>query len=95
MVLKKYVLANNKSVNGSGFDSMFNRALAKGVADGTFLQPKGKVSSHPPSFVLWERSSSIWCRFEIAFLSPDTYLDFYSPLFSYSEIRNRVTRLGY
>ena len=41
--LKKYILANHKTLNGDKqFDSQFNKALRTGVEKGDFDQPKGK-----------------------------------------------------
>ncbi len=43
--IKKYVLANNKSLANSNnvFDAQFNKAIRSGVEKGEFAQPKGKL----------------------------------------------------
>lgn len=42
--IKKYILANNKTVasNLNVFDSQVNKAIRNGVEKGDFAQPKGK-----------------------------------------------------
>lgn len=52
--IKKYVLANNKSLANSSnvFDAQFNKAIRSGVEKAEFHMPKGKLPFYPYFAVL-------------------------------------------
>ena len=52
--IKKYVLANNKSLANSSnvFDAQFNKAIRTGVEKGEFMMPKGKLPFYVNLLVL-------------------------------------------
>ena len=62
IAIKKYILANNKNVNGSSqlFNSQFNKAIRTGVDKGEFIQPHGKFARESLGHLHWESNSMLF-----------------------------------